>query len=68
MEKRIVHISEENIFYQVLEKKKVSDIIDELKEKWESLNFSKKVYFEKRRSKILGKGSILFMRAIKPKQ
>lgn len=72
MKKRIVHISEENIFYKVLEKQKVSDIVDELKEKWDNMNFSKKVYFEKRYT---GKdnqgrksGTIQFIRANKPKQ
>ena len=68
MKKRIVHISEENIFDQVLHKPEVSGILEEIAEKWESMNFSKRVYFEKKRSKKRGQGSIQFIKASKPKQ
>jgi hypothetical protein len=72
MKKRTVHISEENVFYQVFERSKVSDMIDELKEKWDGRDFSKKVYFEKRATEVDNqgnkRGTIQFIRATKSKQ
>ena len=48
MQKRIVNISQENIFDEVLDKPDVAEILEEITEKWKNKDFSKKVYFDKR--------------------
>ena len=70
MEKRIVNISEEIVFDDVIEKVETKEIIDDILKKWKYKDFSKKVYFNKRVTKIRNsahQGTIDFIRAYKPK-
>lgn len=67
MKKRRVHISEENIFDCMENKEEIPKLIDTLLKKWKNLDFSTRLYFDKRRLKF-GKGTIQFIKASKPKQ
>lgn len=73
MKKRIVNISQENIFDEVLKKPEVSEILEEITDKWKNKDFSKQVYFDKKITKKRNNmghrsGIIQFIRAHRPKQ
>ncbi len=70
MKKRTVNISEEVVFDDITEKVETEKIIGDLTRKWKDKDFSKKVYFNKRLTKIRNtahQGTIDFIRAYKPK-
>jgi hypothetical protein len=67
MKKRLVHITEETVFDQVLQNDKVMKIFKKLEKKWDEKDFSTKTYFVKKASKHQGRGTIYFIIATKPK-
>ncbi len=70
MKKRTVNISEEVVFDDITDKVETEEIIGDLTRKWKDKDFSKKVYFNKRITKIrnaASQGTIDFIRAYKPK-
>lgn len=73
MKKRIVNISQANIFDEILEKLEVSKILEEIADKWKNKDFSKQVYFDKKITKKRNNmghrsGIIQFIKAYRPKQ
>jgi hypothetical protein len=70
MKKRTVNMSEEVVFDDITEKVETEKIIGDLTKKWKNKDFSIKVYFNKRITKIqnaASQGTIDFIRAYKPK-
>ena len=63
MKKRLVHITEEIIFDEIIKRVQVNDALKKLKAKWENLDFSMNLYFNQDKK---FRAKIEFIRAYKP--
>ena len=70
MSKRIVHITEENVFFDKLEEstdnKDFTEIMPNLMHKWKTRDFSKKIFYRMDRTDPRG-GTFQYIQAIKAK-